>query len=252
MKKNIAIISDIHGNLPALKVVLEDIKQRNIDQIYCLGDLVDFAPWHNEVIELIKELEIPCLMGNHDERIAFDHEITPLPKHNPEEREARTNGINYTKQSIKPKNKEFLKTLPDRFLLNFKVAGKDTKILLVHASTRSNDEYIYENHDIEDVQSMLAEEKVAIIIMGHTHKPYVRQVEATEKSPAGILTNCGSVGRSRENNPLATYLILNICEEKITPEIVKLQYPVNKVIQAIEESPIPNFYADFLKKNITV
>ncbi len=248
--KRIAIISDIHGNLPALKVVLEDIKQRNIDQIYCLGDLVDFAPWHNEVIEKIKELDIPCLMGNHDERIVFDHEVTPLAKHNPEERKARENGINYTKKSIKPENKEFLKTLSERFLLNFTISGKDTKILLVHASTRSNDEYIYENHDLKDVQSMLAEEKADIIIMGHTHKPYVRHIEATGESPAGTLINCGSVGRSRENSPLATYLILHIDEEKLIPEIVKLEYPVNEVIKAIEKSPIPNFYADFLKKDL--
>ncbi|AYN04158.1 MULTISPECIES: metallophosphoesterase [unclassified Flavobacterium] len=250
--KNIAIISDIHGNLPALKVVLEDIKQRNIDEIYCLGDLVDFAPWHNEVIEQIKELEIPCLMGNHDERIAFDYEVTPLPKHNPEERAARVNGINYTKQSIKPENKEFLKTLPERFLLNFTISGENRKVLLVHASTRSNDEYIYENHDLKDVQSMLAEEKADIIIMGHTHRPYIRPVEATKDSPAGILINCGSVGRSRENSPLATYLILHIDEEKIIPEIVKLEYPVNEVIKAIEKSPIPNFYAEFLKKDLAI
>lgn len=250
--KRIAIISDIHGNLPALKVVLEDIKQRNIDQIYCLGDLVDFAPWHNEVIECIKELDIPCLMGNHDERIAFDYEITPLAKHNLEERAARENGIKYTKQSIKRENKEFLKTLPERFLLNFTISGKETKILLVHASIRSNDEYIHENHSLADVQSMLAQEKVAIIIMGHTHKSYVRHVEATEESPAGTLINCGSVGRSRENSPLATYLILHIDEEKIVPEIIKLEYPVNEVIKAIEESPIPNFYADFLKKDLAI
>ncbi|MCV9927130.1 metallophosphatase family protein [Flavobacterium sp. LS1R49] len=250
--KNIAIISDIHGNLPALKVVLEDIKQRNIDQIYCLGDLVDFAPWHNEVIELIKALEIPCLMGNHDERIAFDHEVTPLPKHNPEERAARVNGINYTKQTIKPENKAFLKTLPERFLLHFTISGKETKVLLVHGSTRSNDEYIYENHNLEDVQSMLAQEKADIIIMGHTHKPYVRHIEATAESPAGTLINSGSVGRSREENPLATYLILHVSDENITPEIVKLQYPINEVISAIEESEIPDFYAQFLKKNVSV
>lgn len=250
--RRIAIISDIHGNLPALEVVLEDIKQRNIDQIYCLGDLVDFAPWHNEVIECIKELDIPCLMGNHDERIAFDYEVTPLAKHNPEERVARENGIKYTKESIKRENKEFLKTLPERFLLNFTISGKETKILLVHASIRSNDEYIYENHSLADVQSMLAQEKVDIIVMGHTHKPYVRHIEATEKSPAGTLINCGSVGRSRENSPLATYLILHIDEEKIVPEIIKLEYPVNEVIKAIEESPIPNFYADFLKKDLAI
>ncbi|MGY0036784.1 metallophosphoesterase family protein [Pedobacter sp. NJ-S-72] len=85
----IAIFSDVHGNLPALQAVLNDIEKRKADQVYCLGDLVDFAPWTNEVIETIKGLQIPCLMGNHDERIAFDHEVIPLAKHNQEETKAK-------------------------------------------------------------------------------------------------------------------------------------------------------------------
>lgn len=68
----IAIFSDVHGNLPALEVVLKDMDRRGIRQKFCLGDLVDFAPWGNEVIRKIRDQNIPCLMGNHDERIAFD------------------------------------------------------------------------------------------------------------------------------------------------------------------------------------
>lgn len=72
---NIAVISDIHGNLIALNEVLNDIQGKKIDQIYCLGDLVDFAPWGNEVIEMIRSSGIPCILGNHDERIAYDQPI---------------------------------------------------------------------------------------------------------------------------------------------------------------------------------
>src|SRR5476649_1408339 len=108
----IAIFSDVHGNLPALQVVLNDIKTRKVDQIYCLGDLVDFAPWSNEVIDLIRSSRIPCLMGNHDERIAFDHPIMPLQKHNEEEKAARLIAINHTKKIISAQNKQYLAGLP--------------------------------------------------------------------------------------------------------------------------------------------
>lgn len=74
----IAIISDVHANILALKEVLNDIQNRSIDQIYCLGDLVDFAPWGNEVVAKIQEMGIPCLLGNHDQRIAFNEPIVPL------------------------------------------------------------------------------------------------------------------------------------------------------------------------------
>ncbi len=73
----IAIISDVHGNLPALNAVLKDLDERQPDTIFCLGDLVDFAPWPNEVIEAIRHRRIPTLMGNHNERIAFQHKIVP-------------------------------------------------------------------------------------------------------------------------------------------------------------------------------
>ena len=67
----IALISDIHGNLPALKAVLNDIKKQQPDAIFCLGDLVNFAGWDNEVIDLIRKNNIPCLQGNHDEGIGY-------------------------------------------------------------------------------------------------------------------------------------------------------------------------------------
>ena len=62
----IAIISDIHGNIRALEAVMNDIKERKIEQIFCLGDLVDFAPWGNEVIDTLRNKGIPCILGNHD------------------------------------------------------------------------------------------------------------------------------------------------------------------------------------------
>ena len=104
----IAILSDIHGNLPALQVVLADIYSRDIQQIYCLGDLTDFAPWDNEVIALIRNLNIPCVLGNHDERIGFDQEVIPLKKHNDAENAARIAAIEVSKAETSPAHKQYL------------------------------------------------------------------------------------------------------------------------------------------------
>lgn len=250
--KSIAIISDIHGNLPALNVVLNHIKSKNISTIYCLGDLVDFAPWNNEVIETIISHNIPCLLGNHDERVAFDQPIIPIAKHPQHETNARNTAINHSKQTVTEANKAFLRSLPRSIRLTFTVAGKPTYVLLVHASTRSNAEYIYESHDLEDIRGMLYGEKADVLIMGHTHQSYIKYIDATAAMPAGLAINTGSVGRSREGSPLASYLILNIDDDAIIPEIVKLPYPVEEVIKAIEASPIPNFYAEFLKRGMVV
>ncbi|KAA2239577.1 metallophosphoesterase family protein [Chitinophaga agrisoli] len=243
----IAIFSDVHGNLPALQTVIEDIAKRGIDQIYCLGDLVDFAPWSNEVIALIKELHIPCLMGNHDERVAFDHAVVPLKQHTAEETLARITAIDHTKGSVSSNHKRFLANLPAQLRITHKVKGKNLNILLVHGSTRSNSEYIYENHDPEDLLYMMQQQQSDVLIMGHTHRSYLRRLPFVNGHLPPMALNCGSVGRSKEGQPLATYLVLNIEEDGIQPELIKLTYPVEKVIQGILESDIPDFYTGLLK-----
>lgn len=244
----LAIISDIHGNLPALQSVLEDIRRRAINQIYCLGDLIDFAPWGNEVIDQIKTLGIPCLLGNHDERIAFDLEIRPLHHHSEEETAVRYLAINHSKATITSAHKEFLAQLPYQLRLMYKVGAKQWNIQLVHASTRSNDEYVYEDHDEADLIEMLSQSDADLLAMGHTHLSYRRKVTLPSGKVSTAL-NCGSVGRSKENDRKATYAVITLTEEALETEIIKVDYPITEVAKAIKESSIPDFYAEFLLKS---
>ncbi|WCT10704.1 metallophosphoesterase family protein [Mucilaginibacter jinjuensis] len=238
--RSIAIFSDVHGNMPALEAVLKDIEAKGISELYCLGDLVDFAPWSNEVINKIRELNIPCLMGNHDERIAFDYPVVPLSKHDALETEARLIAINHTKAILSESNKAFLSKLPEQLEVALDIGAQKKNLLLVHGSVKNNDEYIYENHSSADLQKMMADVNAEILVMGHTHLPYIRSLGSQ------LVINCGSVGRSRALDRKATYLILNIQESNIEAEIVSLSYDLQKTISSIRESEIPDFYADFL------
>lgn len=240
----IAIFSDVHGNLPALETVLKDIEYRGIHQKFCLGDLVDFAPWGNEVIEKIKSLNIPCLMGNHDERIAFDLSVFPLSKHSEEETKARFIAIDHSKKYIKTENKIFLRELPFHLKLNYKVGNKHWNIQLVHSSLETNDTYLYETESDEVFMKQLEESKSDLIVMGHTHLSFKKQFENKKWA-----VNCGSVGRSKEENGLASYLILTLTEERIIPEIIQLSYQIEEVVQKIQDSDIPDYYASFLKND---
>ncbi|WP_106917182.1 metallophosphoesterase family protein [Chryseobacterium aurantiacum] len=240
----IAVFSDVHGNLPALDVVLNDMEKRGIRQKFCLGDLVDFAPWGNEVIEKIKSLNIPCLLGNHDERIAFDLPVFPLSKHSEEETEARFIAIDHSKKYITEENKIFLSELPFHLKLNYKVGRKHWNIQLLHSSMESNDTYLYESENDEVFMNMLEDSKADLIVMGHTHLSFKKQFENKKWA-----LNCGSVGRSKEENRLASYLILTLDEERIIPEIVQLSYPLEETVRKIEESNIPNYYASFLRND---
>ncbi len=238
----IAVFGDVHGNLPALEVVLKDIEDRGIRQKFCLGDLVDFAPWGNEVIERIKSLNIPCILGNHDERIAFDLSVFPLSKHSEEETKARFVAIDHSKKHIKEENKKYLSELPFHLKLNYKIGNKHWNIQLVHSSLESNDTYLYESEKNEIFTSMLEDSKADIILMGHTHISFKKQFENKKWA-----VNCGSVGRSKEANRLASYVILTLDDEKIIPEIIQLKYPLEETALQIEESGIPDYYASFLR-----
>ncbi|WP_312302669.1 metallophosphoesterase [Chryseobacterium sp.] len=240
----IAIFSDVHGNLPALEVVLKDMDQRGIHQKFCLGDLVDFAPWGNEVIQKIRDLNIPCLMGNHDERIAFNMPVFPLDKHSEEETKARFIAIDHSKKHITDENKNFLSGLPFHLKLNYKIGNKHWSIQLVHSTLESNDTYLYESENDEIFINMLDKSGADLIVMGHTHLSFKKQFENNKWA-----INCGSVGRSKEENRLASYLVLAMDEGKIIPEIVQLRYPFEKTAREIEESGIPDYYASFLRKD---
>lgn len=240
----IAVFSDVHGNLPALEAVLKDIKNRDVDQVFCLGDLVDCAPWTNEVIELIRTNHISCLMGNHDERIAFDLPLFRLKKHSEEEADARELAIAHTRDTISNRSKEYLAGLPAQISLNFNVDGRSRNILMVHGSPRSNDEYLYPEHNPEDLMAMMTEHCADILLMGHTHQSYIRG----EGLGGRIAINCGSIGRTKESAALASYALLELNSTGLKTAIVKLPYPVAETIAAIKSSPIPDFYADFLSR----
>ncbi|MDH5827342.1 metallophosphoesterase family protein [Sphingobacterium faecium] len=236
----IAIFSDIHGNLPALTTVLADIAARNIEHRYCLGDLVDFAPWSNEVIERVIQEKIPCLMGNHDERIAFDHPIIPLQKHNNEETECRIRAISHTKEIIKEENKLFLSQCPYLMQLDFKVKHKSWRIQLVHGSLASNEEYLYETEPDSTFEQILSETQADILVIGHTHTSFIKCLDKK------WVINAGSVGRPKEKCKDASYLLLQLYEDRVVAEIIRTPYNVRMVTNEIKTSAIPNFYANFL------
>ncbi|MDR3010742.1 MAG: metallophosphatase family protein [Sphingobacterium sp.] len=242
MKIQLAIISDIHANIIALDAVLADISKRDITQIYCLGDLVDFAPWGNEVIARIQEKNILCLLGNHDQRIAFDEAIIPLPHHDAKETLNREIAINLSKKEISAPHKKWLATLPYNIELTFKIGKSLRKILLVHASLQSNDEYIHQSSPKADLSAQLKKRTIDILVMGHTHHSYVQQSEDI------LFVNCGSVGRSKEKDRKATYSIITLSKEGMEAQIVKVDYSITEVAKAIYSSDIPDFYGDFLIK----
>lgn len=251
----IALFSDIHANLPALQAVLADIDSRNPDLIYCLGDLVGYAPYPNEVINEIRKRKIPTIAGNYDEGVGLASDECGCAYKAPEDKSNGVISIAYTNNIVKPEAREFLKNLPRHFALDFEFNGEKFKFLMVHGSSRKINEYLFEDRDEKSLMRILEFGHADIMAFWHTHKPYHRILKNTEGETFRHAINIGSVGKPKDGDKRACYVILDINSEttmknpdSVKVEFVRVAYDFETIAQAIEASPLPNDFAEMLRK----
>lgn len=221
----IAVIGDIHGNKYALESVLEHIEKRDVDFIVSTGDLVGYMPYPNEVIDLIRKKRIIVVQGNHDKVIAESKKISLEEIMNMSEYELQKNAsAAFTIWCISDENRKFLKNLCSKLVLEY----GNKKIIIVHGSPISIDEYLYENEDhLAQVSEKISED---IIICGHTHIPYFKRIN--EK----YFINAGSVGKPKHGDSRATYVIATLENDVISCSIEKVKYNVDQMIKDIENN----------------
>lgn len=251
----IAIFSDVHGNLPALEAVLAAIDSYGPDKIYCLGDLVNFAPFTNEVIDLIRARKIPTIMGNHDDGVGNRKQHFPFSGTTQKELGAGQIAIAYTNKIINEPNRQFLKDLPPYLHVS---TGEDIgyiDLLLTHGSPRNNDEYINQDYDEDELLKMMTIFHADILFVGHTHEAYQRILKCYQYKICKDkrVINVGSVGRPTDGDWRAAYCIIeldahsNLFEsDSIKIEIRRVEYDIQRTYNAILESPIPDIYAETL------
>lgn len=232
----IAIFSDIHGNQEALVNVLRDIDEQNPDHVFCLGDLVGYGPRPNEVIETIREAEIPTVMGNYDEGVGYEKGdcgcayVTDVEKANGQQ------SIEWTTEQVSPENKEYLRSLHNKIEFN----ANGYQMLLVHGSPRRINEYLYEDRPKRSLVRMFKSVEADVVVCGHTHKPYHRKI-------AGVhLINDGSVGKPKDGDPRACYALITL-EDRVSVEFRRVEYPVESVAEEIIDAGLPEAFADALR-----
>lgn len=231
----ISVIADIHSNIFALNEVLLDIDTRNTDLVVCLGDLVGYATYPNEVIDTIRENGIITIKGNYDEAVGEELMVCGCDYPDPRDMENAGISLNWTIDETREDNKEFLKSLPMEVDMDF--GGR--KVKFVHGSPRRINEYLKENSkEAEEVMADLAGD---ILVCGHTHKPYCR------KYGSKLLVNAGSVGKPKTGRPKAGYVIIDFSNEKIEVEIHEVDYEYEKAASSIEEAGLPQEFADIIR-----
>lgn len=253
----IALFSDIHANLPALEAFFADVETQNPDGIYCLGDLVGYNIWPNEVIAEIRKRRIPTIAGNYDFGIGRMSNDCGCAYKAEQEKDNGKISISFTNSIIHDAERAYLRSLPAHIKLEFQLNDDKLNVLLVHGSPRKINEYLFEDRDEKSLLRIMEQADADILCFGHTHKPYHRILNTGIEHVTHYrhAINIGSVGKPKDNDVRGGYVMLTIHEnssildkESIQVEFIRFEYNIEKAAKAVEESILPNEYAENLRR----
>jgi predicted phosphodiesterase len=241
-----ALISDIHANLPALEAVLKNIDQRrDVTATYHLGDLVGYAPWPDETVALLRDSRIPGVAGNYDSTVGTDYKHCGCRYEDPRQEELSHISYSWTRQHVSPATKTFLAGLPFRIdLLPQGGHQSGPRLVLVHGTPTLNTLYWTEDRPDDFCLKMASHAGAKagdVIAFGHTHLPWHREV-------GGIhFVNTGSVGRPKDGDWRAGYVLLDVGEGSVGVEFIRVEYDLERAMQGIRRSDLPDDFAEYLR-----
>ena len=212
----VAVISDIHGNLPALEAVLAHIEARRPDQVVVAGDLVNRGPQSAAVVARLQPLGFPTVQGNHERYVLAAARAT-----DPNDGGDTYAPSRWTLRQLAPDQLDYLRALP------FSVQVED--VLVVHGSPRGDQDGIFPRTSEGELAHKLNGH--THLVCGHTHVSLVRPWRA-----GGLVVNAGSVGNTFEGDTAARYAWLERRGGQWQAEVACVEYDVAATLRAFDES----------------
>ena len=227
----IAVLSDIHANITALETAVRDAEEHGVSLLVNAGDSIGFGPCPNEVVELICEKNIISVLGNYDIEV-IEGKI--------KDKGQKSIAYKFAKKELSKSCENYLNTLPMERRLE--IAGK--KILITHGSPESIEEHIYCDTPVERLRKIAETAKADIIIVGHSHDQFWRQVNGVS------FVNPGSVGRPGDGNPQTAYAILSFNPFKV--ELLRIDYDVATAAEILRKKRLPQSFAQMLLQGLSL
>ena len=234
-----AIVADIHANLDAFQVVLDDIKSQKADHVVCLGDVVGYNANPRECLQIVREMNIPCVKGNHDEYCSTDDVLEGF---NPNAADA----VHWTREQLAAEDREWLRDLKyTKMVANF---------MIVHATLDAPQRWGYVFDKLAAAASF-PYQNTQVCFFGHTHVPVAFMRDTVVRGgtyskfkidPAKkYFINVGAVGQPRDNNPKAAYVIYDMAAGAI--ELRRLEYDIAAAQKKIIAAGLPERLAERLE-----
>jgi predicted phosphodiesterase len=225
----IALISDIHGNLPALRAVLGDVAAIGCDAVWCAGDVVGRGPHPNEVVDELRRLEIPTVQGNWDEAVGMGREVTGSIWPSPEAESEGYASLMWTAARLTDENRTWLRQLPATLRLD--VSGRTA--LLFHGTPLKQNEYIWHDRPSRYFARMASDDGDDLFCFGHTHESFHRLVGQSHFVAAGSV-GCGGADDSR-----ARYAVMYVTESDVVVGFRSVDYDHAEVVADLARAGLP-------------
>lgn len=233
----IAVISDLHANLEATAAVLRDAEVRDVSEVLCAGDLVNYGPDPNGVVEFVRSRAIPSVMGNHDLAATFALQPADIRIGPGRNAQAEVESYQWTVAQLSLANKEFLARRPRVIRKRY---GGHT-VVLFHATPSSLTEYLVPQTKHGRWVELAEELYAAVVLMGHSHLPFSLGVDGT------LFCNPGSVGKPIDGDARASYGILSL-DPVPSFELVRVAYDVGRTAGKIRRAGMPELLATGLEE----
>jgi putative phosphoesterase len=234
----IAILGDIHGNIDALRASYNAALKAKAEKIYHLGDLGGYAPFVNEVVDFLKENKVEGVQGNYDEAVANDKEHCGCRYEDPVQAGMAELSFEWTKKNATQRSKVYMRDLP--FDISF--SSNATAVKIFHATPFKNNLYWHGERDERFFLDMARRASADVMIYGHTHIPYRKDIEGK------VFINAGSVGKPKDGDTRACIAMVEILQDTVESEFIRVAYDVDKTAAAIRDSGLPAYFAEKLKE----
>jgi putative phosphoesterase len=232
----VALIGDVHANLPALEAVLEHARRKHVEAIWNVGDFVGYNAFPEDVVQLLRSEGAISIIGNYDLKVLKFPEKDR--KWRTRKRPEKWLAFKWAYENLSPDSRDYLASLPRD--LRFDAGGR--KVLLTHGSPASVSEHLYVDTPEQRLRELAEMARANLIIMGHSHREFVRKVDDI------WFINTGSVGRPDDGDPRACYAVLDLDDGEVEVRHHRLDYDVEEAVAAIRRAGLPQAFEQMMRQ----
>jgi putative phosphoesterase len=232
----VAVIADIHANLPGLEAVLTHAREQDVKAIWNTGDIVGYGSYPEEVIECLRREGVLSTIGSYDYQVLrFKKRRERLRK---KERKEEFVALEWAYEQISKKSRKYLRFLSQEM----RMTVKGRRVVLTHGCPGDADESIDPDEPQEFLAQLARKVEADLIVCGRTHEPYACEAEGT------WFINPGSAGLPVDGDPRASYAIVQIGTEEIQVKHHRVGYNVEQLLGDMRKKGLPEAFTEMFRQ----